>query len=189
MLPSNHARRVRTNHVDLTDDGPLATTSRPCESRVRKRSADVTTAGASTERASKRSRKEPENVEELDLVDENPSAEEELQATVQQQAIQAQQEDERTGPLRIGSRQCIICMENYTNCTATSCGHFYCHECLVRALIAGARNGDRSTGTCPVCRKPLSHTAKKKHDIIPISFMKKETYDKQNRRKNLGASK
>lgn len=69
----------------------------------------------------------------------------------------------------------------------TSTGHFYCHECLIQALIAGEKNSDRGHGTCPQCRKPLSRNSKKKRDIIPLSFMKKETFEK-NRQKRLQAS-
>lgn len=69
----------------------------------------------------------------------------------------------------------------------TCTGHFYCHECLIQALLAGEKNSDRGTGTCPQCRKPLSRNNKKKRDIILLSFMKKETFRK-NQQKRLQAS-
>lgn len=175
----------RETIVDLTAGSTPPDTTKPPSQRGRKRSADSTNAGEG--RATKRKRSIPDDIEEIDLSNEAPSAEEELLKTQQQEAIKAQQAAHESAiPVRIGKRQCIICMENYTDCTATACGHFYCHECLIQALMAGARNSDRGTGTCPVCRKPLSHTAKKKTDIIPISFMTKGQYEKQQGKKVSG---
>jgi hypothetical protein len=61
-------------------------------------------------------------VEEVDLLDEAPSVEEELLQAQQKATIKAQQEEVAAGPQKIGKRQCIICMENLTNATATACG-------------------------------------------------------------------
>ncbi|KAF7189047.1 E3 ubiquitin-protein ligase complex slx8-rfp subunit slx8 [Pseudocercospora fuligena] len=187
-MPPATRRRTngrRSTAVDLTSaaSSPEPSASRPTRS-TRKRSADDTNAGEG--RAPKRKRSVAENIEEVDLTNEAPSAEDELLQAQQQETIKAQQAaEESSGPQRIGKRQCIICMENYTNCTATACGHFYCHECLVRALMAGAKSSDRATGTCPVCRKPLSHTNKKKTDVIPMSFMTKAEFDRQRRIKGV----
>ncbi|KXT12917.1 hypothetical protein AC579_4125 [Pseudocercospora musae] len=188
MPPATRHRTTgrRSTAVDLTSaaaSSPGASASRPSRF-TRKRSAHDTNAGEG--RAPKRKRSVAEDIEEVDLTNEAPSAEDELLRVQQQETIKAQQAVvESSGAHRIGKRQCIICMENYTNCTATACGHFYCHECLVRALMAGAKSSDRATGTCPVCRKPLSHTNKKKTDVIPMSFMTKVEFDRQRRIKGI----
>ncbi|SMR46028.1 unnamed protein product [Zymoseptoria tritici ST99CH_1E4] len=196
------ARRTATSRrqsvVDLTSNSPPEATRPSAPARVsrqpptttlgsrgRKRSADSTGEGDGLDRVLKRSRRMQGPVEEVDLLDENPSVEEELRQAQQQATIRAQQAEVAAGPQKIGKRQCIICMENYTNATATACGHFYCHECLIQALLAGEKNSDRGTGTCPVCRKPLSRTGKKKYDIIPIAFMKKTHYVENERRRNM----
>ncbi|KAM3423372.1 hypothetical protein BST61_g806 [Cercospora zeina] len=170
MAMARRPRARRSSVVDLTEASPPA----PARQTKRKRSTDAT-ASASDDR-SKRRRVPGKDVEEIDLANEAPSAEEELLQTQQQDAIRAQQQaTDDAQPQKIGRRQCIICLENFTNCTATACGHFFCHECLHQALVAAARTNDRGHGSCPVCRKSLSH--KKKTDMIPISFMTKKHYD------------
>ncbi|EME47543.1 hypothetical protein DOTSEDRAFT_69481 [Dothistroma septosporum NZE10] len=169
--------------VDLTATTQATSTQ---QSRRRKRSADEIAGEAG--RAPRRRRISTERIEEIDLAnDEAPSAEEELLQQQQQDAIklqQSRQDDE--GPQKIGKRQCIICMENFTNCTATSCGHFYCHECLTQALMTGEKSSDRGIGTCPVCRKPLSRT-NKKTDVIPIQFMKRSQFFENQAKRGLTA--
>lgn len=109
------------------------------------------------------------------MTEEAPSAEEELLQAQQEKAVAAQQaEQEPSGPQKIGQRQCIICMEAYTNATVTRCGHIYCHECLTQALLAGEKNNDRAGGNCPVCRKPVSR--KKAGHMLPLTFMKKSAF-------------
>lgn len=56
-------------------------------------------------------------------------------------------------------------------------GHFYCHECLIRSLMAAEKSSDRGIGNCPICRKSVSRSARSKHNIIPIAFMKKEAFE------------
>ncbi|GIZ37039.1 hypothetical protein CKM354_000050200 [Cercospora kikuchii] len=167
------ARRLRARRssvVDLTETSPPA----PACQTKRKRSTDATASGS--DGRAKRRRASGGEIEEIDLANEAPSAEEELLQAQQQEAIRAQQQaSDDSMPQKIGRRQCIICLENFTNCTATACGHFFCHECLHQALVAAARTNDRGHGSCPVCRKNLSH--KKKADMIPISFMTKKHYD------------
>lgn len=105
--------------VDLTS-GASASTSQQ-RARGRKRSADSST---TTEgRATKRGRTSQEDIEEIDLSNDAPSAEEELLQQRQKEAIKLQQaSEEDNGPFKIGQRTCIICMENFTNCTIASCG-------------------------------------------------------------------
>ena len=173
MPNTRRSGRNRDTIVDLTSEvssPPRANT------RARKRSADDTSAAAS--RAPKRTRRPSEadpKVEELDLTNEAPSAEEELLQSQQRATIAAQQAAlESSKPLRIGQRQCIICMEPYTNATVTSCGHIYCHECLTQALLAGEKNNDRAVSNCPVCRKQVKRTTK--GALVPVSFMTKAAF-------------
>jgi hypothetical protein len=63
-----------------------------------------------------------DDIEEIDLAEEGIKAEEKVLQAQQKAAIQAQQAGEDGGPHRIGQRQCVICMENFTNITATHCG-------------------------------------------------------------------
>lgn len=137
---------------------------------------------------SKRRRTDPTSngpftpIEELDLTNEAPTAEEELAQTQQAQLLQAQQPSTASsGPLKIGQRTCIICMEPFTNATTTSCGHMYCHECLTQALIAGEKASEKGVGNCPVCRKPVKRNGKG-NQIIPIAFMKKSAFKGKGRR-------
>ena len=171
--------------VDLTADSspPAQNPESANRRRGRKRSADPPSQGRAPKR-SRRSENAEEKIEELDLTNEAPSAEEELLQTQQQQLLAAQQqassEDSAKGPLRIGKRQCIICMENFTNATIAHCGHIYCHECLTQALVAGEKNSERGVGNCPVCRKPVNR--KRPNQMIPVSFMKKGTFKGKARR-------
>lgn len=106
-----------TNAVDSTE--PTSQASRGIK---RRRESAATT--ASEDRAPKRRGRLPnEEIEEIDLSHEPPSVEEELLQRQQQEAIRSQQaasDDSR--PQRIGQRQCVICMENYTNATTAACG-------------------------------------------------------------------
>ena len=180
-------RHAQNSVVDLTNDP----SSPPRPSTTRKRSRDDSTQDHASNKRSRRpsgessSRAEPAAVEELDLTNEAPSAEEELLRTTQAAAIAAQQQSDPTNstadaPLRVGQRTCIICMEPYTNATITACGHIYCHECLTQALIAGEKNSERGVGNCPVCRKPVSR--KKEKQMVPVNFMKREMFKGKKRR-------
>lgn len=112
MPPSTRNTIRRHSVVDLTD-----TPNPQSSSRTRKRSTEEGP-------PRKRGRITRENIEEVDLVDENPSAEEELRQAQQQATIRAQQAEVDAGPQKIGKLQCIICMESYTNATATACGMY-----------------------------------------------------------------
>lgn len=51
--------------------------------------------------------------------------------------------------------------------------------------MTGEKSSDRGIGTCPVCRKPLSRTNKKKMDVIPIQFMKQSQFTKNQQKRGL----
>ena len=177
MPATTRHRGQRNSVVDLTT-GPSSPREPAPRPRSLKRAAQDAEAGRSTKKSKK---SPPQQIDELDLTNEAPSAEEELRQAQQEKAIAAQQADqEPSGPLKIGKRQCIICMESYTNATVTHCGHIYCHECLTQALIAGEKNSERSIGNCPVCRKPVNR--KKASQMIPLAFMKKSTFKGKGRK-------
>lgn len=201
MPPTTRHRAAnrRASVVDLTTGmTPNSSDQEPQSARTGMKRAAESSIGRTAKR---RGIGPAEDIEVLDLAEEAPSAEEELRQQQQRETIKAQQAaQESEVPQRIGQRQCIICMENYTDASVTSCGmytgqagrardmltvvfagHFFCHECLTQALIAGEKNSDRGGGNCPVCRKALSR--KKKGDIIPISFMKKSQFEKNQRKR------
>ena len=186
-MPPTTRRNQRTSRnsvVDLTNDP--SSPPRPAAASSRKRSRDDSTQNRTSNKRSRRASnttipRATTAVEELDLTNEAPSAEEELLRTQQAATIATQQAAaESDRPLRVGQRTCIICMEPYTNATITACGHIYCHECLTQALIAGEKNSERGVGNCPVCRKPVNR--KKERQMIPVSFMKREVWRGKGRR-------
>ncbi|KAI7156622.1 hypothetical protein KC349_g6176 [Hortaea werneckii] len=177
-MPASTRRRANQGNsiVDLT--APSSPILQSGGSSTAPRSLKRAAQDAQEEDQSKRhkSAKKQTPIDELDLTNEAPSAEDELRQGQQASAVAAQQADtdDASASLKIGRRQCIICMEPYTNATVTACGHLYCHECLSQALIAGEKNSERATGNCPVCRKPLSR--KKATQVIPLSFLKKSAF-------------
>ncbi len=126
------------------------------------------------------SRTKREHVEEMDLTNEAPSAEEELAQAQQQELLKAQRAEGAAGPQKMGKRTCIICLDNITNATVTSCGHMFCHECLTQAVLAAEKNSEKGVGGCPVCRKVVNR--KKERQMIPIAFMKKSQFKGKARR-------
>lgn len=191
-MRSSTRRRQRgtTATVDLTTDSS-PTRDAPGEPRSLKRSAEESSSQARAKRTRRSSNaneaRSPTNIEELDLTNEAPSAEEELRQTQQASAIAAQQAAATSsGPLKIGKRQCIICMEPFTDATITHCGHVYCHECLTQALLAGEKNSERGSGNCPVCRKPVKRT--KQGQMVPINFMTRGAFREGKGRRQMVAS-
>jgi hypothetical protein len=178
-MPTARRRNGRNSVVDLTDLPSSPTSPPPRQPTSLKRAAESSNKPSTPKRRrlikneDSEDEKENNNVEELDLTNEAPNAEEELAQTQQQLLLTTQQENS-TGPLNLGKRTCIICMEPFTNATITSCGHMYCHECLTQALIAGEKSSEKGIGNCPVCRKPVNR--KKGHQMIPIAFMKKSAF-------------
>ena len=186
MPPRTRRQAGDRSIVDLTNDSSPASESspRPRQPKSLKRAFEGTGRERDRKRrkdTSKPVKTEANDIEELDLTNEASSAEEELAQAQTAAAVFAQQAANQTsGPLKIGQRQCIICMENFTNITITACGHVYCHECLTQALLAGEKNSEGGKANCPVCRKPVNRN--KKNQVIPLSLMKKSTFKGKARR-------
>jgi len=110
---------------------------------------------------------------------ENVSEDSKLGSTLQKQRadqILSQQEIPNGRSLRLGEITCVICMDNPTDLTATSCGHVFCHECLMQAIISSENRGpDSRKGQCPVCRKSQSRVKATRTgltDLTPLLLKK-----------------
>ncbi|KAM0698702.1 hypothetical protein Q7P36_002169 [Cladosporium allicinum] len=166
------AANTAANTVDLTQSPNISTTQ---QSRTRKRES-------SSEGGSAKKRIKQVVVDDDDDVfeDEAPSAEAELLQAQQADALKMQNTNKEDAVVKIGKRNCIICLENYTNATTAACGHIFCHECLSRALMASEKNNDRSgKGNCPACRKVINRKSAK--EVIPIAFLKKSAFKTKGR--------
>jgi hypothetical protein len=163
--------RLASGYVDLTNE--------PDEPpRQRKRASP--SPGPSTKRmkrdngtATKPTPKVPAApIEEIDLSDDKTDIREILEKQ-RTEAVLAQQKPEEKATT-FNNFTCVICMDTPKDITATSCGHLFCHTCLMEALIAGEnRSGpnEPKRSQCPVCRKHINRA--KTTDIIPLLLMKK----------------
>ncbi|CAD6576470.1 MAG: SUMO-targeted ubiquitin ligase complex subunit slx8 [Alectoria sarmentosa] len=115
-------------------------------------------------------------IEEVDLRDVDDEAG--LSKVLEQQrmaTIKAQQE-QANKPVKLSTLQCIICMDNMKDLTATHCGHLFCHACLMEALIAGENQGSepgKGIPKCPVCRKKVirpSDHRRDYHNVVPLAM-------------------
>ncbi|OCK82560.1 hypothetical protein K432DRAFT_380304 [Lepidopterella palustris CBS 459.81] len=183
--------RLPNGYVDLTHEpsSPSSPPMIPCR-RISKRTSNAHSSpeaaeGPSTKRvrlnngtsgrAGTIGKAEPATasspIEEIDLVnDTNP-----LQSALQKQRVEQVKAQEKPSekPLRLSNLTCVICMDTPTDITATSCGHLFCHTCLMEALIAGENRSaphEPKRSQCPVCRKFINRN--KSTDIISL-LMKK----------------
>ncbi|KAA8621496.1 PEX10 RING-finger-containing E3 ubiquitin ligase [Pyrenophora tritici-repentis] len=173
MPPTTRSRpqpgRLSNGYVNLCDDSPPQRRKResptPGPSAKRHKREDGTAKDA------KQNEEKREQVESIDLTEANTTVQEVLQKQ-RQDAVKAQAKPEET-VTTFNTFNCVICMDNPTDLTATACGHLFCHTCLMEALIAGEnRTGPHETkrSQCPVCRKAISRT--KATDVIPLMLMK-----------------
>jgi peroxin-10 len=49
------------------------------------------------------------------------------------------------------AKKCVLCLENRTNLTSTSCGHLFCWHCILELL--------RYKNDCPMCRETLTSSS------------------------------
>jgi hypothetical protein len=147
----NMPRQPRTgntaaNTVDLTQSPNVSTTHQP---RTRKRES-------SSEGGSAKKRIKQVVVDDDDDVfeEEAPSAEAELLQAQQADALKMQKTNKEDAVVKIGKRNCIICLENYTNATTAACGkHHVEHDFGFR--IAMLTNDFQATSSVTnVCRAP-----------------------------------
>uniref|UniRef100_A0A8C3G2X2 Ring finger protein 222 n=1 Tax=Cyclopterus lumpus TaxID=8103 RepID=A0A8C3G2X2_CYCLU len=69
---------------------------------------------------------------------------------------------------REDARECPVCYECLSGTERTlSCGHVFCHDCLVKTLVSINSNGNiRDTIVCPICRH-LTFIKKQKQALVP----------------------
>jgi len=159
------------------------TTAEPSQKRRRSSNSRPTSRHGESSQTSHRTRRnsrpnataEPITIDTIDLSAATATAplantlrkQREEAVLAQQPAAHQSNGDDK--PLRLGTLSCIICMDRVTDITTTKCGHFFCHTCLMEALIAGEnREGGRSQ--CPVCRTAVKRG--KKDEVVPLLLMK-----------------
>ncbi|CDM30983.1 hypothetical protein DTO013E5_373 [Penicillium roqueforti] len=129
---------------------------------------------------------ENEPIETIDMTDDSGAAALARTAAKQREdAIKAQASAESDSNLSaLLSYKCPICMETPVDATSTSCGHLFCHKCIIDCLKMSeqTRGGDSSKqhkGTCPVCRTPISRKEMpgKSKNLIPLLFLTKKRSD------------
>lgn len=58
-----------------------------------------------------------------------------LKSTLEEQQAGSVKADPSAGKQGLEGMQCVICMDNFTDMTATHCGHLFCHTCINEHLI------------------------------------------------------
>lgn len=165
MAPTRRRKRESTSPLFVPlSPSPKRAKRNDASSSGRRGSRQGATSGPSNAAA------EVEEIERIDLLDDDTPLAEALQKQRAEQ-VKAQQESQNGADAlpRLTTITCVICMDTFKDLTATACGHLFCHECLMEALIAGearAGPGEPKRSQCPVCRKALSRN--KTGDIIPI---------------------
>ncbi|KAF1939258.1 hypothetical protein EJ02DRAFT_352662 [Clathrospora elynae] len=179
MPPATRARppssqrpaRLANGYVDLTGTPDSPPQRRKRQSPTPGPSAKRQKQEHGTATATQQESAKPVKVEEVDLTGDKISVQETLQKQ-REEAVKAQPKPEEI-ITTFNTFNCVICMDNPTDLTATACGHLFCHTCLMEALIAGENRtgpGEAKRSQCPVCRKVISRT--KITDIIPLMLMK-----------------
>lgn len=67
------------------------------------------------------------------------------------------------------ARECPVCYEALSGAERTlSCGHVFCHDCLVKTLVSINSDGKiRDTIACPICRH-LTFIKKQKEALVSL---------------------
>jgi len=198
--PSPAPSRSYSGYIDLTADAsPPSNSSIPATLRqstidrvepTRKRRRLDTGNGPSIESLLQSPPRGLRAIDEVDLtkVDDDAGFQklQEEQQTRHDEQLQKQKEQQQAEsirslheqsekPIRLSDLQCVVCMDNMTNITATYCGHLFCHTCLMEALIAGENQGPdigKGTSKCPVCRKKVvrPREGKDMNQLIPLEI-------------------
>ncbi|XP_070838015.1 RING finger protein 222 [Chaetodon trifascialis] len=68
------------------------------------------------------------------------------------------------------ARECPVCYECLSGTERTlSCGHVFCHDCLVKTLVSINSDGNiRDTIVCPICRH-LTFIRKQKEALVSLA--------------------
>ncbi|XP_072224583.1 RING finger protein 222 [Leuresthes tenuis] len=71
------------------------------------------------------------------------------------------------------ARECPVCYESLSGSERTlSCGHEFCHDCLVKILVRINNEGNiRDTIACPICRH-LTFIKKQKEALVSLAASK-----------------
>lgn len=71
------------------------------------------------------------------------------------------------------AQECPVCYESLSDIERTlSCGHVFCHDCLVKTLVSITSDGNiRDTIACPVCRH-LTFIKKQKDALVSLTVSK-----------------
>ncbi|KAI9879871.1 MAG: SUMO-targeted ubiquitin ligase complex subunit slx8 [Pleopsidium flavum] len=195
------SRRPRLEgYIDLTLDGSSPNMPAAAPKRAPSRTQDSRESSSAPVHLAKRQKTQPsaslntgslevknenEKIDEVDLRDIDDDTG--LSKVLEQQRIETirAQQNDGNKPLKLSSIQCIVCLEPMTNITATSCGHLFCHTCLMESLIAGEQQtepGKSPLSRCPVCRKRTRRTVpgSAAREIIPLELklMKKSDLGK-----------
>lgn len=76
----------------------------------------------------------------------------------------------RTEDNQGNAQECPVCYECLSGAERTlSCGHVFCHDCLVKTLVSINTDGNiRDTIVCPICRH-LTFIKKQKEALVPLA--------------------
>lgn len=68
------------------------------------------------------------------------------------------------------AQECPVCYESLSGTERTlSCGHVFCHDCLVKTLVSINSDGNiRDTIVCPICRH-LTFIKKQKEALVSLA--------------------
>lgn len=72
------------------------------------------------------------------------------------------------------AQECPVCYESLSGSERTlSCGHVFCHDCLVKTLVSINSDGHiRDTIACPICRH-LTFIRRQKEALVSIAAPKR----------------
>ncbi|KAJ5881166.1 uncharacterized protein N7473_012219 [Penicillium subrubescens] len=117
-------------------------------------------------------------IESIDLTEvEGSSALAKALAKQREDAVKAQSTEEGDkARSMLKAYQCPVCMDTLEDATSTSCGHLFCHKCIVEYLqsVDDQRidQGKQAKGTCPVCRKTITRNESSgpRRSLIPLKL-------------------